>query len=289
MNSQTSAGWFLDRIYSPYGDGQFNYTYDGTGVVMYMFGSGLRITHNEFAGRASCGFTVAKNCNDNTGSSTAFASLAAGKIHGAAKNITLKAVKVYGNNGKYRFTYAFRAAEYLLKEKRKNPTIPMIILSAIDFPDNWRNRRAKKMMNTLLKAGFVFVVPAGENRRNACARLPQNIQGSITVAPTNASDYLFQLSNYGTCIDLLAPGVNVTVAFNRNDTDYVNGSGSGTAAGLVAGVIAMYLQKYPTWNATQVAAALKQDAIKDAITLATTNFLPNLFLSTDSITNSASP
>ena len=288
MNTQNNAGWFLDRLSSPYGDGQYNYTYDGTGVVLYVFGSGMRITHNEFGGRASCGFTVGTNCKENTAPNTGVASLAGGKTLGAAKNITIKAVKIYNDSDQYRASYGLRAVDYLVKEKRKNPTTPMIILARVFWDDNFRSWRVKRAFNKLTNLGFIVVAGAGDESQTRCNKIPQGLPNCITVVPTNAANSVDQ-SDSGSCIDLLAPGLNVTVALSTNDTDYGNYNGSSAAAGLVAGVVGLYLQKYPTWNSKQVATALKQDAIKDAITIPTSKLLPNLLVCTDNITKSATP
>jgi subtilisin family serine protease len=111
-------------------DGEYKYELDGTGVKIYIFDSGIRTSHKEFGGRASCGFNVfgTQPCEDTvSGHGTHTSGCAAGVTVGVAKNATLIAVRVLDNKATGSVTGIIAGIEYVANEKRNNPSQPMVV------------------------------------------------------------------------------------------------------------------------------------------------------------------
>jgi len=131
ISQDVSSLWHLDRIDqpSPPLDGQYEYEYDGTGVTLYVLDSGVRSTHEEFGGRAKCGFNAYEGrepCDDNFGHGTFDASIAAGFTHGTAKNADIVNVRVLTSSLGGSSTRIIAGIEYVGSEKMSNSTKPMV-------------------------------------------------------------------------------------------------------------------------------------------------------------------
>ena len=99
---QSNVTWNLDRLSSPNRDRKYKYKYDGTGVTIYLFSSGIRRTHIEFGGRATCAnYSVNAICRDLDGTGTAMASVAGGRRYGVAKNVAIESIRIYDSNNTF--------------------------------------------------------------------------------------------------------------------------------------------------------------------------------------------
>lgn len=132
MSQDVSSNWALDRTNQRDNslDGKYEYDYNGTGVTIYVFDSGVRSTHNEFGGRASCGYNAYEGlepCTDNNGHGTFNAAVAAGATYGIAKNADIVNVRVLNQNLGASITRIIAGIDFVGAEKMNNATQPMVV------------------------------------------------------------------------------------------------------------------------------------------------------------------
>ncbi|GAX13400.1 hypothetical protein FisN_9Lh013 [Fistulifera solaris] len=256
--------WGLDRIDQsnlPLDD-TYEYTYTGTGVRAYIFDSGIRKTHEDFGGRATCGINLiaTETCTDMNFHGTHVAGTVGGMISGVAKGVQLVDVKVLDKNGRGTFSGVMTGLEYVLAQKQNNPTIPMVINMSLGgkiiIPE------VEDAIDDAVAAGIVVVVAAGNSAVDACEQTPAYIQSAITVGASNMDDTRADFSNFGDCVDIYAPGVDIVSAYHTGDDEYAYAAGTSMAAPHIAGVAALYLEANPTWTPAQVWNAMRDDAVE---------------------------
>lgn len=256
--------WGLDRIdqASLPLDTTYAYNYDGTGVRVYIIDTGIRASHTQFGGRVTCGINLfgGTGCADGKGHGTHVAGIIGGISSGVAKNVQLVDVNVFGSRSTAAFSTVLAAYDYILAEKKANPTVPMVInmsLSVAAFKSEFEN-----LVNKAVAANITVVVAAGNNAGDACQSSPAYVTSAITVGATDAFDKRANYSNYGPCVDLYAPGSKILSSFMHNDTSLVTLNGTSMACPHVSGAAALYLQKNPTWTPAQVREAMRGNATK---------------------------
>lgn len=239
---QPNPTWGLDRIDErvlPL-DSQYAYDGDGTNVHAYIIDSGMRATHDEFGGRASLDFTVHStgDMSDCADHGTHVGATVGGAAFGVAKDVMLHSVRV-GNDFCIPDTMSVIAGVQWVTTNRSLPAVATMSLgvgpsSALDTA-----------VNASIASGVTYVVAAGNANADACGGSPARIPNAITVGATTNSDARWGSSNFGTCVDLFAPGANITSATNVSDTSTGAKSGTSMAAPHVAGVAARYLGDFP--------------------------------------------
>jgi aqualysin 1 len=271
---QTSADWGLDRI-SPPMDTQYSYIYTGMGVKIFVLDTGILTTHIEFGTRASCPFTACPGtCNDIHGHGTHVAGIAGGTTYGVAKDVMLVGVKVLCTpSGSW--AGVISGINYVIGQKKQTPKIPMVINMSLGGPFNTLLNTA---VSSAYDAGIVVVVSAGNNDVNACSKSPASATNAITVGASDRKykkwfifwrwwDVRASFSNWGTCVDIFAPGVNIRSASILTTTSSTLKSGTSMASPFVAGVAALQLQKLSSppppligsiWAAIQADSILNQ-------------------------------
>jgi subtilisin family serine protease len=295
--TQSNATRGLDRIDQRDLPLSTTYTYTATGatVNVYVLDTGIRRTHVEFApaGRAayipngSNGDFVgdkqgrqfgALDCN---GHGTQVAGVAGGVTWGVAKQVKLWAGRVMNCSGGGRASYALAAIDWLTA----NAVRPAVVNMSLRYGDVQSVRAA---VDASVAAGLNYVVAAGNGGDgnvpiDACTEAPAGAANAITVGATDRNDVEGFFSNYGPCVDLLAPGVDITTADDDSDTDQVTTLGTSVAAPYATGVAALYLQANPSATPAQVRAALTAAATPGRITFhaqSTAGGTPNLLLFT---------
>jgi subtilisin family serine protease len=240
----------------------------GKGVTVYVLDSGIRTTHVEFEGRASCGFDAVLGteslipCEDLNGHGTHVAGLIGGKTVGVANHVKIVSVKVAPKDFTFEGGAVLYGLQYVLLEKLRNTTKPMVVNMSfggdqfllLDF-----------MVEALLAVGVSVVASAGNDGKNACSFSPSGVPGVITVGASDALDIVPWWSNNGPCVDVFAPGVNIVSAGKRNDTRYVIDTGTSQAAPLVTGTVALYLQIQPTLTPAQVFRLITMDSLQNVL------------------------
>lgn len=273
--TQTGATWGLDRIDQrdlPL-NGTYNYTPTGSGVNAYIIDTGIRRTHSDFGGRAFAGYDAigdGQNSNDCNGHGTHVAGTVGGTTYGVAKSVRLYAVRVLDCSGSGSNSGVIAGVDWVTQNHVK-PAVANMSLgggasSALDTA-----------VNNSISAGVTYAVAAGNSNANACNYSPARAANALTVGSTTSSDARSSFSNYGSCLDLFAPGSSITSAWYTSDTATNTISGTSMASPHVAGVAALYLQGNPTASASTVNAAIVNSSSTNKLTSIGTGS-PNLLL-----------
>jgi len=250
--NQSPAPWGLDRIDQrdlPL-DNTYSVVGDGTGITAYIIDSGIRITHNEFkvagsdASRASFGINTSADDteNDCNGHGTHVAGILGGLTRGVAKNVELIAVKAFNCERETNTRRLLSAIEFVQEHAETNAKIAITNMSLSGSKSPALNEAVKNLHNS----GIVTVVSAGNDRGggvDACDRSPAGEPAVITVGNTDIDDNRYEESNFGTCVDLFAPGTGISSASFRNNRDFRTTTGTSQSAPHVAGVAALLLEK----------------------------------------------
>jgi serine protease len=259
--------WGLDRIdqESTDGDGSYTSAYDGTGVDIYIVDTGIQLDHDEFNGRATCGFTIGDNddCADGNGHGTHVAGIAAGRKYGVAKNANIIAVKVLGDDGSGSLAGIIAGIDYVI-EKKASTNCPSVINMSLGGS---RSIESNNAVTAAVTAGIVTVVAAGNSNKDACTASPASALSVITVGSTTQSDTRSSFSNVGPCVDIFAPGSSIlsSIASTSSTTESAILSGTSMASPFVAGVAALHLQNNPSFAPAQVLSAITADAVANMI------------------------
>jgi subtilisin family serine protease len=269
--------WGLDRIdqRSRPLDSSYEYASDGAGVNVYIIDSGIRGTHTEFGGRAVGAFTTVsdgRGTSDCTGHGTHVAGIIGGRTFGVAKGVTLNALRVYDCSARSTVSAVISAVDWVTKNRVLPAVANMSMASTLSSSLN-------AAVKASIDAGVTYVVAAANYSADACAYSPASVSQAITVAATNSLDGQAAYSNFGSCVDLYAPGSSILSTWYTSDTATFYSSGTSMAAPHAAGAAALYLASNPGAVPASVAQALVANATPNVVTGAGVGS-PNLLLYT---------
>lgn len=261
--SQSSAPWGLDRIDQtalPL-DGKFSYG-TSTGTTVYIVDTGVRISHSDFGGRASYGYDAVDGDSiaaDGNGHGTFVAGVVAGTKYGVAKNANIVAVRVLDNNGEGSTAGVIAGVDWVTANA-KAPAVANLSLGG--SPSTALDAAVRRS----IAAGITFVLAAGNEGVKASTTSPARVTEAITVGATDKTDYSPNWSNYGSALDLFAPGVSITSDWKSSDTGTYTGDGTSFSAPHVAGAAALYLSGHPGASPATVSTALVNAATTGKVT-----------------------
>ncbi|MCZ0989991.1 S8 family peptidase [Streptomyces diastatochromogenes] len=263
--TQSSAPWGLDRIDQASLPLSGTYTYPdsaGSGVTAYVIDTGVRITHSQISGRASYGYDEVDNdttAQDGNGHGTHVATTIAGSTYGVAKKAKIVAVRVLDNSGSGTTAGVIAGVDWVTAN-HSGPSVANLSLGG------GASTSLDTAVRNSIASGVTYAVAAGNSSANASSYSPARVTEAITVGATTSSDAKASYSNYGSVLDLFAPGSSITAGWNTSDTATNTISGTSMATPHVAGAAAVYLASHTSATPAQVATALVNGATSGVVT-----------------------
>ena len=260
--TQSNPPWGLDRIDQrnlPL-NAIYTFNWTGAGVRAYVIDTGIRTSHTQFGGRASNVFDAfGGNGADCNGHGTHVAGTIGGSTYGVAKSSMPRGVRVLDCNGSGSNSGVIAGVDWV----RLNHIAPAVanmslgggISSALDTA-----------VNNLHNANVTIAVAAGNSNTNACNSSPARAANAITVGSTTTTDARSSFSNFGTCVDIFAPGSGILSSWFSSNTATATLSGTSMASPHVAGAAALYKQANPSASSTTIRNALVNNATTNVIT-----------------------
>ncbi len=238
--TQTNPPWGLDRIDQRNRPLSSTYTYTptGEGVNAYIIDTGIRTTHADFGGRARSGYDAidggaADDCN---GHGTHVAGTVGGTTYGVAKGVTLIAVRVLNCSGSGSTSGVIAGIDWVTSHHLAG--VPAVANMSLG---GGASSSLDAAVRRSIADGVTYAVAAGNENQNACNTSPARTAEALTVGATTSSDARSSFSNYGTCVDLFAPGSSIQSAWHTSNTATNTISGTSMASPHVAGAAALVL------------------------------------------------
>ncbi|MBV6521567.1 MAG: Extracellular serine proteinase [Gemmatimonadaceae bacterium] len=277
IGGYANCSWGLDRISESFLPMDGNYVVsnraptEGGNATAYVIDTGIRFTHSEFGGRASSGYDFVNNdanAIDDHGHGTHVSGTIGGAKYGVAKKVKLVALKVCNSLGSCPTNAIISGVNWVTANKVQ-PAVANMSLGG------GANAAIDAAVTNSIAAGIVYGISAGNSNANACNYSPARVATAITVAASGSYDGLVppaqpdaraSYSNYGTCVDIFAPGSQIKSAWYTSDVATNTISGTSMASPHVVGVAALYRSEKPAKTVAQVTAALVGHATNGVIT-----------------------
>jgi aqualysin 1 len=258
--TQTNATWGLDRIdhVSRPLNGTYVYTSTGSGVNVYIIDTGIRTTHSQFAGRASVAIDTVndgRNGLDCHGHGTHVSGTVGGSTYGVAKAVRLFSVRVLDCSGSGTTSGVIAGVDWVTAH-HVSPAVANMSLGG------GASTALDSAVRNSIASGVTYAIAAGNANVNVASSSPARVSQAITVGSSTSNDARSSFSNYGSIVDIFAPGSSITSAWLTSDTATNTLSGTSMATPHVAGVAARYLQ----YNRTASPATVR-NAIVNAASL----------------------
>jgi subtilisin family serine protease len=254
-------------------NGKYTFSTNAANVNAYIIDTGIRTTHTDFGNRARVGTDTVgdgRNGQDCNGHGTHVAGTVGGSQFGLAKNVNLFAVRVLDCNGSGSNAGVIRGVDWVTQNAKK-PAVANMSLGG------GASAALDNAVKKSIASGVTYAVAAGNESQNACNVSPSRLPDAITVGATDSRDNKASYSNFGTCLDIFAPGSAIVSAAISSNTARATLSGTSMASPHVAGAAALVLAKNPGFTPKQVRDALVASATPNKVKSAGTGS-PNALL-----------
>jgi subtilisin family serine protease len=260
LNPQPHATWGLDRIdqrYLPL-DNLYSYSNNGQFVNVYVIDTGILPTHWEFDGRAFPIYDAVEGQGDGidcNGHGTHVAGIIGGRTFGVAKRVNLFGVRVLNCAGTGSWAGVIDGINFVTWHRNQPNQQGQAAVANVSLGGE-ANSAVDVAVRNSIRARVTYVVAAGNANTDASTYSPARVGEAITVGATDPNDFRAEFSNYGSVLDLFAPGVGITSAWIGDNLMIAPCSGTSMAAPHVAGVAALYLQSHQSAAPAAVRQAL---------------------------------
>ncbi|WP_329760357.1 S8 family peptidase [Acinetobacter pittii] len=261
--TQSNPDWGLDRIDQknlPL-DSAYSYLQTGSGTTAYIVDTGILSTHQQFSGGVLSGYTAISDgngINDCHGHGTHVAGTVGGSTYGVAKNVSLVPIRILGCDGSGASSNVIAGLDWILKNGKKPAVVNMSL-------GGDANTSLDSAVENLFNNGYVMVVAAGNSNTDACSSSPARVSKAITVAATDSTDTRASYSNYGSCVDIFAPGSQINSSWIGSNTATKVLNGTSMATPHVVGVVAEMLQSTPTATPQTISNNLLNQASNNVV------------------------
>ncbi|KAK9378232.1 peptidase S8/S53 domain-containing protein [Kockiozyma suomiensis] len=273
LATEKNAPWGLARIsHRPaLNFGTFNkYLFDsegGAGVTAYVIDTGINVEHVDFEGRALWGKTIPSGDVDvdGNGHGTHCSGTVAGAKYGVAKKANVVAVKVLKSNGSgtmsdvvkgVEFAAESHAAEAKANKKGFKGSVANMSLGGGKSP------ALDMAVNAAVDMGMHFAVAAGNDNADACSYSPAAADKAITVGASTLGDERAYFSNYGKCVDVFGPGLNIQSTWIGSPYALNTISGTSMASPHICGLMAYFVSLQPESGSEFASAVLTPAKLK---------------------------
>jgi subtilisin family serine protease len=242
-------------------DKKYTYASKAESVNAYIIDTGINIKHADFGGRASVGTDTTgdgRNGDDCDGHGTHVASTVGGEAHGIAKGVKLFAVRVLGCGGSGSNASVIGGVDWVTQNAKK-PAVANMSLGGT--PSQALDAAVQKS----IAAGITYALAAGNDDEDACGSSPARTKEAITVGATSIDDNRAGFSNFGSCVDIFAPGDGITAAWIGGTSTTKTISGTSMASPHVAGAAALFLAGNAEATPAQVQDGLVGCASSDVV------------------------
>ena len=260
---QSNPTWGIDRIDQRNLPLSSSYHYDqtGSGVTAYIIDTGILSTHTQFSGRVASGYySVGSSTTDQNGHGTHVAGTVGGSTYGVAKGVTLVPVRVLDAQGSGTDSGVIAGINWVTSNHTSGPAVANMSLGG------GASSSLDAAVNSSIADGVTYAVAAGNDNANASSYSPARVANAITVGSTTNTDARSSFSNYGSVVDVFAPGSSITSSWYTSTTATNTISGTSMATPHVAGVAALYLAAHTSATPATVQSWITSNATTGVVT-----------------------